>query len=93
MNYADRERIEELLQDESRSLRDIAREVGCSDWTVRRIDRQLRGDSRPMKRSYSEHSTRNQEHGGLVSWVIGFGLLAIMGAVLWLSMRGSPPPD
>lgn len=46
---ADRERIGELLQDESLSYREIAREAGCGDWTVRRIARDLDGGETPMK--------------------------------------------
>ncbi len=87
----DRDRIHELLQDESRSLRSIAREVGCSDWTVRSIDRQLRGDSRPMKQSRSAPYPRDQEATGLMGWAIAFGLFGIIGAALWFLRR--PPTD
>ncbi len=92
MSSVDRERIEEMLQDESRSLRDIAREVGCSDWTVRSIARHLRGDLRPMKRAH-HGSPRDQESAGFAGWAIGIGLVAAVGAVLWYATHGPAPPD
>ncbi len=51
MKAADGQRIEQLLDDASFSCRAIARETGYSDWTIRKIARELDGDSRPMRRS------------------------------------------
>ena len=41
--------LDELLADESLSLRECARRAGCSDWTARQRSRELSGDARPMK--------------------------------------------
>jgi transposase-like protein len=49
MSPRDRERIAAALQDESKSFRAIARELGVSDWVVRRVYRQISGDDRPMR--------------------------------------------
>lgn len=91
MNTVDRELIVELLQDESRSLRDIAREAGCSDWTVRRISRQLRGDSRPMKNSANSSFHDYADSGSTPGWTVAIGLLVLFGAALWFALRRQPP--
>lgn len=93
MKFVDRGRIEELLQDESRSLRDIAREVGCSDWTVRSVARKLRGDLRPMKHARNASYRNDTEPASLAGCAIGIGLLAALAAVIWYGVRGPPPPD
>ena len=41
--------LDELLADESLSLRECARRAGCSDWTARQRSREISGDDRPMK--------------------------------------------
>ena len=50
---ADRERIAELLEDDARSFRSIGRELGVSDWLVRKTARDLQGDPRPMRQRRS----------------------------------------
>lgn len=87
---ADRARIEELLQDETLSYREIARQTGASDWTVRRIARDVAGDVRPMKRARHEHAV---EPLGLASWAILAGLGGIFVGALWFLGRGMSPPD
>jgi len=49
VNYA---LLDELLSDESLSLRQCAQRAGCSDWSARQRYRQLSGDDRPMKSSH-----------------------------------------
>ena len=41
--------LDELLADESLSLRECARRACCSDWTARQRHREISGDDRPMK--------------------------------------------
>lgn len=41
--------LDELLADESLSLKECARRAGCSDWSARRRYRELSGDDRAMK--------------------------------------------
>ncbi len=41
--------LDELLADESLSLRQCAERAGCSDWSARQRYRRLCGDDRPMK--------------------------------------------
>jgi len=81
----DRNLVEQLLQDEGLSYREVARQAGCSDWSVRRIARQLNADMRPMK------SVR--EGVGSVSGpgpiVIGIIILAFIG-MTWLRIRRKP---
>ena len=59
MTPADRERIVEmLLEDPPPSYRAVSRASGYSDWTIRKIARDLDGDSRPMK----ERRSRSDEY-------------------------------
>lgn len=91
--YVDRARIEELLLDETLSLRAIAREVGCSDWTVRRIARELDGDSRPMKRERSEMPDESSEGLEIAGWIGLAAAVALIGLAIWFQLRGMPPPE
>lgn len=93
MNTADRQRIAELLRDESRSFRSIAREIGISDWTVRRVARELDGDPRPMKSSAREipdYDRDGSEAGGWIGLAMFVGFIAL---VVWFALRGLPPPE
>lgn len=83
--YVDRALIERLLEDESLSFREIARQAACSDWTVRSIARGLTGDERPMKR---EASSAADEPLGVVGWLKFAGIVAAFIGVIWLAARG-----
>jgi hypothetical protein len=85
---ADADRIRDLLADETLSFRAVAREVGCSDWTVRRIAREFDGDPRPMKRGSRVPQSEGSEIGAWVRLALFVGLLALG---LWFSCRGTPP--
>ncbi len=84
--------VEELLQDKARSFRSIAREVGCSDWAVRAIWREIAGDSRPMKKA--RRSRRRADAGSasddasLAWWVVP--VLAVAGIGIALLLRRGP---
>lgn len=96
MTPSDRVRIAELLQDEKRSFRSIGREFGVSDWTVRRIARELDGDPRPMKqrRSYSyETPDESGEMSPAVSWLMFGGFVAVLGLSIWAGFRWAPSLD
>ncbi len=83
----DRALIERLLQ-ESLSFREIARQAGCSDWTVRSIARGSAGDARPMKRGASEVEG---EPLSAVGWLIFAGIIAAIVGAIWLATRRVPP--
>ncbi|MFY9663351.1 MAG: hypothetical protein WAL67_06810 [Candidatus Cybelea sp.] len=78
------DRVKALLADEKLSYRAIAREVGCSDWLVRRISREEHW--RPMKSTHDETV-------GIAVWV---GLAATVAAIalrVLIRLSVSPPTD
>jgi hypothetical protein len=91
----DRERIAELLEDETRSFRSIGRELNVSDWLVRKIARELDGDPRPMR----QHRSRSQEPPAeevspLVGWLVLGGIVACVALAIWAGSRMPPQsPD
>lgn len=89
----DRARIMELLRDETLSFRAISREVGCSDWTVRAIARELAGDARPMKRARCKYQNDCPEPLGLAGWGIFVGIVAAFAIAFWFGTRGISPPE
>lgn len=94
MTPSDRHRIAELLLDETRSFRSIGRELGVSDWTVRKIARELDGDSRPMKQRRSYSYETPDEAGDLsptVSWLMFGGFIAVLALGIWAGLRRTPP--
>lgn len=90
MTPSDRSWIEELLADDARSFRSIARETGYSDWTVRNVWRQLNNDERPM-RTRRVPSPENQEETPVRGCVVVGGIAAFIGLVIWASLRTTPP--
>ena len=96
MSPAQRARVKELLQDEARSFRSIAREVGCSDWVVRAISREIAGDSRPMKRARrSRHKADDDppaDDASLAWWVGPVLVIAGIGLALLLGRRSGGSP-
>jgi hypothetical protein len=96
MSRADRSRIEDLLEDQGRSFRSIADEVGCSDWTVRRIARELNGDPRPMKRGGQaryEPTDASAEPFGLGGWLTVALIAGGIALAAWAGARWTPPMD
>jgi hypothetical protein len=91
---ADRERIEQLLEDPSFSCRAIARETGYSDWTIRKIARELDGDSRPMRqrRSHSDEVPPD-EVSPVAGWLVFGGFVAAIVLAIWAGWRWGRPPD
>lgn len=92
--------LDELLADESLSLRECARRAGCSDWTARQRSREISGDDRPMKtpRANRQEERESQDVPPLtgteqaVVWsviaVIVIGIIALG----WYSRRNDFPP-
>jgi hypothetical protein len=93
MTSDDRDRIAQLLQDPSLSYRAIGRELGISDWTVRRIARELDGDSRPMRQRCSQPQESTGEVSALTSWLVFGGVVAFFALAIWASTRWPPPPE
>jgi len=96
VSAADRERIAELLEDETRSFRSIGRELGLSDWTIRKIARELDGDPRPMKRRRQRpQEMPAEETSPLVGWLVLGGIVFGVAFVIWAGARSVPvqPPD
>jgi hypothetical protein len=91
---ADRARIAELLADPSLSCRAIARETGYSDWTIRKIARELDGDSRPMRqrRSHSDEIPPD-EVSPVTGWLVFGGIVSFFVIAIWAGTRWPPPSD
>jgi hypothetical protein len=91
---ADRERIAELLEDETRSFRSIARELGVSDWLVRKTARDLYNDPRPMRqrRSYSDDAPP-EEVSPVAGWLVFGSIIAAIALAIWSGLRWTPPPE
>jgi hypothetical protein len=85
----DRDIVEALLLDESLSFREIARQAGCSDWTVRSIARDLAGDDRPMKSS----ARRRDDGAGLGVWPVLAAVAVLFIGAVWLGTRVIPPSE
>ena len=77
------DRVKALLADKQLSYRAIAREVGCSDWTVRRIARDQ--DWHPMK--------THDETVGVATWVGLAVTVAAIGLRVWMRLRECPPRE
>ena len=75
MNRIDRELVARLLENETLSYREIAREAGCSDWSVRAIARNLAGDSRPMKTNACEPIDPEDPPGSLGGLIVCASLI------------------
>lgn len=97
MTPADRGRIEELLlKRPSPSCRAISRQTGYSDWTIRRIKRELIADDRPMKRRrqrWDEPPTDYGDVSPVVSWLFFGGFIAVLALAIWAGVRCAPPLD
>lgn len=102
MKSVDYALLDELLADESLSLRQCAQRAGCSDWTARQRYRELSGDDRPMKaprhRTYRDERQDDDEARPLTpaEKVAAWGLFAIIvigGVALgWHVWRSDVPP-
>jgi hypothetical protein len=88
-----RDRIAEALQDETRSYRSLAVELGVSDWLVRKVARELDGDPRPMKlRPLRSHETP-EDVSAVTSWLVFGGFVVCLALAIWAGVRWAPPLD
>jgi hypothetical protein len=78
------DRVKALLANKQLSYRAIAREVGCSDWTVRRIARDQ--DWSPMKSAHDEIV-------GVATWVGLAATVAAIGLTVWVRLHVRLPPE
>jgi hypothetical protein len=91
---SDRERIAELLEDETRSFRSISRELGVSDWLVRKTARELDGDPRPMRRSPRQRADQGDDEGSPMSgWIVLAVVVGCFALMIWAGARWTPPPE
>jgi transposase-like protein len=93
MTPDDRDRIAELLQDPSLSYRAIGRELGISDWTVRRVARELDSDSRPMRPRRSQPQEPTGEVSALTSWLVLGVVVGFFALAIWAGTSWPPPPE
>ena len=96
MTPTDRDRIEEMLHDPSLSCRAIARATGYSDWTIRKIARELAGDATPMRQTRRRSEGAAEDFTSVsstCSWA-GFGVfLGVLAVAIWAAVRWTPPLD
>ena len=78
MTPDERSWIEELLaEDPPPSCRAISRTTGISDWTIRRVKRELDGDPRPMRQPRSRPGRAfEEEASALTGWIVFGGIVA-----------------
>jgi hypothetical protein len=89
---AERARIVEGLQDETRSYRSLSHELGVSDWLIRKVARQVYADPRPMKRRRSRSAEiPAEEVSAATSWLVVVGILAAVVLLIWAGVRWAPP--
>lgn len=94
MNPADRDRIAVALEDETKSFRAVGRELGLSDWLVRKVARELDGDPRPMRQPRSPQSYEpTEELSATTAWLIFGGVIGALALAIWLGTRWNPPPQ
>jgi hypothetical protein len=91
----DRERIVEmLLEDPPRSYRAVSRATGYSDWTIRKIARDLDGDPRPMKQRRSRSDELpTEEISPWTGWLVFGVVVGFLALATWASVRWMPPPE
>jgi hypothetical protein len=92
---ADRERIVEmLLEDPPPSCRAVSRATGYSDWTIRRIARELDDDPRPMKqRRLQSDELPTEEISPWTGWLVFGGVVGFFALATWAGVRWMPPPE
>ena len=93
MSGVDRERIVDLLADESLSFRAIGRMTGASDWSVRRIAREIAGNETPMKRRYTSQDDAPSDVSPALSLTIWGGAIGLVCLGIWALVRVAPPPE
>lgn len=97
MTPDERNWVEQLLSEiPPPSCRAVSRTTGISDWTIRRIKRELDGDQRPMRRRRSSSYDMPGETESVspaASWLVFGGFLAVLAFAIWAGLRWTPPLD
>jgi hypothetical protein len=91
VNAADRDRIAAALADETKSFRAVGRDLGLSDWLVRKVARELDGDPRPMRQPRTSRSDDPEELSALGCWLTFGGIVAVLALAIWGGGRWNPP--
>jgi hypothetical protein len=91
----DRDDVARLLDDDpDRSYRSISRELGISDWLVRKIARELGGDQRPMRqRRPPLDEVSSEDTSPVTGWLVFGGVAIGVAFLIWIGSRGIPPPE
>jgi hypothetical protein len=93
MKPADRAEIAELLRDETMSYRAIGRELGVSDWLIRKVARELDGDPRPMRQLRSRSEETTDDVSPVAGWLVFGTVVACLALAIWVGVRSTPSPD
>ena len=94
MNATDRDCIVEmLLEDPPPSCRAVSRATGYSDWTIRKIARELDGDPRPMRQRLSRPQEPVEEAPAFTGWLVFGGVIGFFALAIWAARRSVPPLD
>jgi hypothetical protein len=95
----DRIQVKGFLQDPTLSYREIARRTGHSDWSVRRVARELDGHPHSMNSTRCASTTvraaasDESDHSTWVTgWLIVVAITALCGLGLWRARRWDIPP-
>lgn len=84
----DRDLVAHLLQDETLSFREIARQANCSDWSVRSIAKELNSDPLAGNGIEAESEPLTPR-----DWMIFGGILIAIFGGIWLLAGRLPPMD
>lgn len=92
MTPDERSWIEELLAEiPPPSCRAVSRTTGKSDWTIRRVKRELDGDARPMRQPRSQREEPSaDETSQLVGWIVFVAIILGVGLLIWVAARSAP---
>ncbi|MFY9718578.1 MAG: hypothetical protein WAK16_02935 [Candidatus Cybelea sp.] len=94
MRTEDYDRIATMLQDTSLSYREIGRQTGVSDWTIRKIARELDGDPHPMRSPHSERRSQGgDEASDMTGWIVLTVVVGCFAMMIWAGVRWTPPPE
>ena len=94
MTAAERARIVEGLQNETRSYRSLSRELGVSDWLIRKVAREVYADPRPMRRRRSRSAEAQAEEVSVATgWLFFGGIVLALAVAIWAAVRWAPPPE
>ena len=90
MSPSDRDRIAAALRGKRKPYRAIGRELGVSDWLIRKVARELDGDPRPMRRPPPSTPETTDDGSPAAGW-IAVGIVAgLFALAIWARVRWGP---